>query len=332
MKKPTVPLKPKPSFEEFNYALRPSKNVERKIIIDCLLSLKDKFGFPAYKYIGFGSMWFCDFILAHKTLGIEDLISIERKEYADRALFNAPYRCVKVIGGEASDVLKTQGVNTHRSIIWLDYDSKLDGPVLNDLQFLCRESINGTIIIATLNANVKQLDNVKNVEGVQLFGLDALEYIVRDPDLLPTGIKSEDLTIEEFPSIVAKILFERIKSATVKSGRSERFLPIFNICYADSTPMVTVGGMIGNDEEEKKINYGELSKKFYCIRGEDQIVISVPPLTQKEKLTIDQLFPSPTVPTEDEIKKKMGFSLKKEIIQAYHLLYLHYPTYGEVQP
>jgi len=327
-----IPLKQKPSFEEFNYALRPNKNVERKMVMDCLLSLKDKFGLHTYRYIGFGSMWFCDFILAHKMLGINELISIEIKEHAERALFNRPYKCIKVMGGMSSDVLEKIGVDKRKSIVWLDYDSKLGGPVLKDLQFLCRNAKGGTFLIATVNAHVKQLDNVSDIDGNQLYRLEALEYIVGDPDLLPTGITSNDLTIEEFPSIVSKILFERINSSIVKSGRSERFLPIFNISYADSTPMVTVGGIIGNGDSEEKIDYVELSSKFYIVKKEDQVVISVPPLTQKEKLTIDQLFPSPTVPTEGEMKSLMGFSLRKEILQAYRLLYLHYPTFGEVQP
>lgn len=327
-----IPLTPRPSFEGFNYALRPNKNVERKMIMDCLLSLRDKFSLHTYKYIGFGSMWFCDFILAHKMLGINELISIEIEEYAGRAKFNRPYKCIKVIGGMSSDVLGKISVNKYKSIVWLDYDSKLGGPVLKDLQFLCRNAKGGTFLIVTVNANVKQLENVSDIEGNRLSGLKALEYIVEDPDLLPTGITSNDLTIEKFPSIVSKILFERINSSIVKSGRAERFLPIFNISYADSTPMVTVGGIIGNYDMAEKLNYDELSSKYYIVKKEDQVVISVPPLTQKEKLTIDQLFPSPTVPTEDEMKDVMGFSLTEEIIQAYRLLYLYYPTFGEVHP
>ncbi|HYX17747.1 MAG TPA: O-methyltransferase, partial [Nostoc sp.] len=36
----------------------------------------------AYRYVGFGSTYFSDFILFHKSLHIEDMISIEKDKYA----------------------------------------------------------------------------------------------------------------------------------------------------------------------------------------------------------------------------------------------------------
>ncbi len=83
----------KPSFKTINYSIRPNKNVERKLIIEFLSALEQKFHISNYRYIGFGSMWFTDFILMHKALQINDMISIEEsKSNEKRAEFNKPFR------------------------------------------------------------------------------------------------------------------------------------------------------------------------------------------------------------------------------------------------
>src|SRR5260370_29402546 len=107
-----------------NYLLRPNKNVERKLIIDGLKALRMKFGIDAYTYVGMGSMWFVDFIMAHKELGIRRMFTIEREPaYVDRARFNKPYDCVTVSPGESTMVLPDLGLEGQRVLVWLDYNS-----------------------------------------------------------------------------------------------------------------------------------------------------------------------------------------------------------------
>ena len=57
-----------PSFDAINYATRPNKNVERKLIFSSLRELDRSFDLSNHKYIGLGSVWFVDFVLAHKSL------------------------------------------------------------------------------------------------------------------------------------------------------------------------------------------------------------------------------------------------------------------------
>ncbi|HGB1823876.1 TPA: O-methyltransferase, partial [Salmonella enterica subsp. enterica serovar Bahrenfeld] len=62
---------------KIDYRIRPAKNIERKMIRDVLLRLSPFGIFSDYQYIGFGSKYFTDFIIMHKYLGIDDMISIE---------------------------------------------------------------------------------------------------------------------------------------------------------------------------------------------------------------------------------------------------------------
>jgi hypothetical protein len=65
---------PANSFKQFDYALRPSKQVERKVMIEVLLRLaKAGFNISEYGYVGFGSVYYVDFVMFHKYLFIEQM-------------------------------------------------------------------------------------------------------------------------------------------------------------------------------------------------------------------------------------------------------------------
>ena len=92
------------SSDYINYAIRPNKAVERKLIFEVLSVLSPVLNLPGYRYIGLGAPWFVDFVMAHRYLLIEDMISIEQDEIlASRAEFNKPYACVSVIHGRQPD-------------------------------------------------------------------------------------------------------------------------------------------------------------------------------------------------------------------------------------
>ncbi|MFH1744434.1 MAG: O-methyltransferase, partial [bacterium] len=60
------------SLGKFHYALRPAKNIERKMFCEAFARLSRIAPLPTYRYIGFGSNEFCDFRLFHERLGIKD--------------------------------------------------------------------------------------------------------------------------------------------------------------------------------------------------------------------------------------------------------------------
>jgi hypothetical protein len=94
------------SFDSINFAIRPNKNIERKLIFEVLATISGSFDTASYRYIGLGSLWFQDFHPAHKLLGITDLFSIQHDpRFAARAHYNRPYTCVTVLEGQTSQVL-----------------------------------------------------------------------------------------------------------------------------------------------------------------------------------------------------------------------------------
>jgi len=83
------------SYEKVNYLLRLRKQIERKIIIEMLQKLSKEIQVDKYHYIGFGSVYFADFILFHKYLHINDMTSLERdRKKRKRFGFNLPYKFI----------------------------------------------------------------------------------------------------------------------------------------------------------------------------------------------------------------------------------------------
>ena len=95
-----MPDRPVESFSRFNYLLRPSKQVERKLFIEALHRLAlGSFRIHEYTYLGFGSPYYADFILFHKYLHIDSMVCVERENIPRRMQFNQQKRRVPSLIG-----------------------------------------------------------------------------------------------------------------------------------------------------------------------------------------------------------------------------------------
>jgi hypothetical protein len=313
------------SFHKINYVIRPNKNVERKLIVKCLEALEPYFQISKYSYIGLGSIWFIDFILVHKILGISNMFSIEKPNWADRAAYNCPYKCIEVVPGDTTSILPELKFENEKFLIWLDYDKGIDGPVLEDIRIVTRKASNGSILIITINANVGQLprtdDNGNDIDRETAIRMFA-------GDLVPHEIPPKALSHKGFPKFLSEIKMIHINNALKEAGRTERFKNLFNFRYNDTSAMVTIGGMIANDEFANTIDNLEELKGLSFLSGNEQFEINVPNLTPKEKLTIDRFLPSEDIPTEEDLFAE-GFKIEKKFIDSYCKFYKYYPMFAE---
>ena len=132
------------SYRQVNYALRPAKSVERKMLNETFRCLTPFSRVGTYRYIGFGSNFFSDFILFHRSLGISNMTSIEHDKPArERFRFNLPFHCVELKFGESGEILPRLDWNI-RTLLWLDYDRPLDLEVLADVELFCASAISGS--------------------------------------------------------------------------------------------------------------------------------------------------------------------------------------------
>lgn len=308
------------SFESINYSLRPNKNVERKLIVNSLHRVGRRFPVKDYRYVGFGSMWFTDFTLFHRHLGISDMVTIEKIVSRKRRVeFNKPYFCIDVRMGDASAVLGDL-VDAKRSLVWLDYDGGIASATTGDVEIAVGAMTSGSMIMLSVNAMNDQL-NLKDDDGNQVKPIDHLIELTGRGGL---ASEAHRLTKNDFPTLVAEILHERIRSATLdRPGFA--YVPIWNFLYADGADMITIGGMIVNDADASLLAECELGElPFLTVAAPFEI--RLPMLTDKEKRELDRLLPR-----DAPIKASdLPFELRDKEIEAYRNFYLEYPLYGEI--
>ncbi len=316
-----------PSFEKINYSLRPNKNVERKLIVQFLLDLHRLTTFSSlqYQYVGMGSVWFTDFILMHRALGIQRMISIDRqKDREKRFLFNRPFSNITVKIGTTTEILPT--IDLERpTLIWLDYDDVLKDYMFADIDTALEKLQSGSILILTVNGEFSQVENVQN-EGGPVEPDSVLRSIAGNS--VPANIKDR-LNSNRFPLLLGDILHNAMRSKAL--ARKLDFFPFFNFAYKDGAQMVTFGGMVANTDASSAINDAKLGSRYPWLASNGQAKLQLPHLTIKEKLKFDQLLPSRGSSNPPSISE-LGFELKDEEIKQYCLHYLFYPVFAEWLP
>lgn len=311
-----------------DYNLRPNKSVERKLIFDTFARLSSICHFPDYRYIGFGSFWFPDFLLAHRVLRIRDMVSMEYEENAKRADYNRPLKCIEVVAGESSVVLNNGVINCaeKRAVVWLDYDGVLDASVAADLRNVCSTVQVGSFVIATVNA-VRRFYLTSDETG----NLD-LEKSLRKtlgvmvPDMLPENLD----TRRGFSPVIAAMMLSHCEHTVRKaSGNDKVFLPIFNFSYADGASMVTIGGAVCDEPFCKAIQETGIFGEAY-VSGAQQFAIELPVLTRRERITLNRLLPTHPHLAAEDAEASLSFALSQNQCGAYSEFYRFYPNYAEL--
>jgi hypothetical protein len=126
-------------------------------------------------------------------------------------------------------------------------------------------------------------------------------------------------TLPTFFSEILKTRFE--EEASKRDGL--RFFQLFNFKYADGAQMLTVGGMLGNDETAEQLNESGVYTLGFVETGSEPKRISVPPLTVREKQWLDKNL------RKSLTASKLAFELDPDFLETFRQFYRHYPTYYE---
>ena len=180
------------SFEKVNYALRPAKAVERKMLCECFRRLSQIARVDSYRYVGFGSTYFSDFTLIHRALGITDLVSIEREtNKKERFELNRPYGSINLMFGESTELLPELDWQP-RTIMWLDYDGKLNADVLADIGTFCRSCTAGSVLVVSVNVHPDEGTDEKRLSALkERIDPNKVPYDVDPKPSLPTSLRHQ---------------------------------------------------------------------------------------------------------------------------------------------
>ena len=135
------------------------------MIVDSFQRLQQAgFSITDYQYTGFGAIYFVDFILFHKLLGMSKLLSLERaSSLAKRMDFNKPFKCVEVQMVPASSAIPSLSRDV-RHIVWLDYDGVIHRDFLSDIQSAITVLPTGSILLVTVDVEPPEDQDYREVE------------------------------------------------------------------------------------------------------------------------------------------------------------------------
>jgi len=325
------------SFEYVNYMLRPKKQIERKIIIEILQELKKEIAVSKYLYIGFGSIYYYDFILFHKMLNMNNLLSIDDKSTKKRFEFNRPYDFISFENKISTDFLSEYDWKRNTAL-WLDYDYKLKDIVLSDLKIIAKNCKKKDILIITLNAYCEKYNDPKRKKSQKNFYRNFRTYIS------PKYTDKKYYTPKNFPFLLQDVITNYLM--TMSEYRDIRFYKLFSFRYQDRSPMFTIGGIL--DDNDKLCNK-DWGNKFISTNEEIKD-INVPILTYCEKFYVDSHIEELKQKVEEIegkigegnsslIEQKMTDKMNEEVLpfelhsfydlKSYIEFYQYYPQYYE---
>jgi hypothetical protein len=308
---------------DLNYSVRQNKAIERSIIFDALSALSSRSLLSDPIYVGFGSVWFVDFRLAHRLLGIEDMYSFEvdRVRFS-RAEFNRPYRTVQVIQGNSRDqmrqLLSRPALKQRSWITWLDYDDAVGSDEASEVLDLVSTLPANSVLMATFNVSVGGYSDKPDRKAYlsQIFGEDLVAIHERGL----TGSQSA------FTPAFAGLMSDAIRSRFVKSGREGSVVRIVSLAYRDNAPMATVGFFIGDAENCAIVEDLTNGDHWPAVSS---MPIATSALTYREVAGLCSLLPSKKQLSTQEVSS-LGFTLSDRDIRTFEEHYLRYPIYSEV--
>lgn len=326
------------SFRNINYSVRPAKAVERRMMSDAFLRLHPFRRISEYRYVGFGSIYFTDFQLMHRVLGVGDMVSIEKNSNAAECFkFNLPYKAIELKFGHSNSVLP--GLDwTKPSIAWLDYDGQLTSETLADIDTFCTRAVSGSVLAVSVNAepptepSPSKRTELENETG-EPFDLDRYrlkEVVNAIGEKIPPGTHGKDLRKDGLARVFHRVILNEVASelatrnSLAEEGHQFAFNQILHFHYQDGARMLTVAGVLVSAEDSSKFDSCAFGKLEFVRGGDEPYVITVPCLTPREVRHLNAQLPcadtlalkAPGVPDSD--------------LAAYARIYRYFPSFSEL--
>lgn len=312
------------SFDAVNYSLRPNKTIQRLLAFDALASLRTLMPWQDVAYIGLGSIWFTDFVMAHKRLGIERMISIENDPIGfRRAQYNQPFRTITVLEGLSYDVVPEfyddHDMMQRPWIIWLDYDQPLGDDAIVELRGVIERAPDNSVLLTTIDASGKRYGVGPDQKA------ESLRRLLGDvvPDRLEKGALTEP---DGFALTMAHLLESFLSSIAKSCARTGGWVPAFRLPYRDKAAMVTVGGILTS-----KDTYATCREMVEAPgwNAQSSRMIMAPHLTLRELAVLQAQLPRSEALDRATVQQ-LGFDLGDDQIKVFERYYKYYPAFAQI--
>jgi hypothetical protein len=311
------------SFDAVNYSLRPSKSIQRQIVFDGVRLLQAKIDLGGLAYFGFGSIWFTDFVMAHKLLNVNEMVSIESNEIGyRRAKFNSPFKTVTVRKGLSSVVLPTLYVDAlyvdRPWMIWLDYDYEFRESIKLDIRSVIENCPRkNSILLVTFNGKDSRYGQATDRAELLRIMLGAV---------VPDELSKEECEGDRMRDTLADLVLAYMGAVAAENSRQGGFVPAFRLIYQDSAPMVTVGGVLPVTQDAQATRSAVAAKDW---PGQPAKPIRAPHLTIREAAALQSQLPCRQGLSRKDVQA-LGFDLEDEQIEAFQNYYRQYPAFAQI--
>ena len=289
------------------------------MIIDAFqIMSREGFRIGDYRYTGFGSVSFVDFILFHRILGIDRMTSVEHDENIRKRIeFNKPFGRIEIRFGSFSNYISEFDPDLGH-IVWLDYDFIIDEDVISDVSLTAAQLSVGSIFLVTVDVEPPKTSDEGPDGWFAYFDDIASSYFNLE-------WSADYFTLTNLPTINVQLIYNAIREGLAARSNVE-FAPVFNFLYKDGHLMATVGGVIVGRKEKRMLDACDFSRASYVRKdlNASPYFIRVPRVTRKERLALDAVMPC-----SDGWKPK-EFELSDEDVTAYREIYRFFPSYAEL--
>ncbi|MFZ1499927.1 MAG: O-methyltransferase [Giesbergeria sp.] len=284
------------SFKRIDYSLRPAKHAERRMLCDVFRRLKPFGRVEDYVYVGFGSIWFADFTLMHRSLGIKDMISIEQEKSAQARIDdNKPFR-IPVDYRESKHALPDLSW-TKKQFLWLDYDDPLSMDVLLDLRTVVMRAGSGTVL--TISVQCQKAPQYAEAEQDKVpDSPNAIERFITTfgRDRIPPGTSAKNLVGWPFGALSRAILLQEIDAAlavrnSVDAGAEMCRQLICEIEYEDGAKMATISVIFYSQQDKPLVEQCHFDGLDFLPNPLAPVRIVVPKLTGREFKKLESQLP-----------------------------------------
>jgi len=251
-----------------------------------------------YCYVGFGSVWFSDFVLFHRTLGVRKMLSIEKSTASrDRFVDNSPFK-IDFDFRPSSQALPDVDYSS-RQFIWLDYDDPLSLGMLGDAAIVASRAASGTLLAISVQCSrapeialaEKELALDENAAGPeerfrQTFGADRV----------PANLTREDLAGWPFGELSRSMLYAEIEKAVaarklVQPDTAVTATRIVDFEYEDGAKMTTIVVLFCSDAERHCFAAAAMNGLDFRSTDGSPVYIPTPKLTLKEFRFLERQLP-----------------------------------------
>ena len=311
------------------YHLKVNKAIDRFLLVEILDRLKRHCDLSDYTYYGFGGPFLEDCRLIHDRCPEIQIVSIEKNIATyKRQEFHRFSKNLDLKNKDFASFIADFS-SSGREIFWLDYTDLKIGNFDDFKNVLGKVSENSivkiTIRAVPLSKTLPSECRAKKWEDFQEeFG-----------EILPSSKKQKDIeTLLPFIKLLQEMLQLASQQEILTSGGS-----IFHLLnssyYKDQTQMLSVTGIVCNENNIPKIEQWFKGWTFLNQTWEDSHKIDVPVLSIRERLYLEKHIPTPDK-TGDSLSQALGYKIdktdneNKEKLKQYEVFYKYYPYFARV--